>query len=157
MPAGHHPRVGRPIGGERHEFVDHVLTLMAFSYTHQQLARRHQSQVGVPQARRRRRLRRDRHRLARPVDAVQALIALAAGEQRPPSWKVGPAAILMHPRAHIELGRYGVGGARIVGPADDHGPAVLGGTGLQPVDGLAAGVDRIVGSCLTGDLLSIDR
>jgi hypothetical protein len=61
------------------------------------------------------------------------------------------------PRTDVELGRHSVGGSRIVGPADHHGPAVLGGTGLQPVDGLAAGVDRVIGSCLTGDLLTVDR
>ena len=63
----------------------------------------------------------------------------------------------MNPRAHIEPGRDGVDDSPIVGPADHHGPAVLGETGLQPVDGLAAGMDRIVGSCLTGDLLTVDR
>ena len=157
MPAGHHPRLSRPIHGKRHELIDHVLTLMAFSHTHQQLAGRHESQVGVPQARRRRRLRTDRHRIARSVDAVQALVALAAGKQRPARWEVGPAAILMDPRTDVELGRHSVGGPRIVGPADHHGPAVLGRTGLQPVDGLAAGVDRVVGGCLTGDLLTVDR
>jgi hypothetical protein len=36
MAAGHDPRVGRPISGERHQLVDHVFTLMAFPYTHQQ-------------------------------------------------------------------------------------------------------------------------
>jgi hypothetical protein len=79
------------------------------------------------------------------------------GEQRPACWKVGPAAILMDPRAHIEPGRDGVSGSGIFGPADHHGPAVLGGAGLQPVDGLAAAVDRVVGGCLTGDLLGVDR
>ena len=63
----------------------------------------------------------------------------------------------MDPRAHIEPGRHSVGGSHIFGPADHHGPAALGGTGLQPVDGLAAGMDRIVGGCLTGDLLGVDR
>ena len=63
----------------------------------------------------------------------------------------------MDPRTHIEPVRHGVGGARIVGPADHHSPAVLGGTGLQPVDGLAAGMDRVIGGCLTGDLLTVDR
>jgi hypothetical protein len=157
MAAGHHPRVGRRLGGDRHQLVGHAFTLMAFPYTHQERPGGHQAQVGVAQARRRRGRRRDRHRTARPVDAVQALVAPAAGEQRPARWKVGPAAILMDPRAHIEPGRDGVGGARIGGPADHHGPAVLGGTGLQPVDGLAAGMDRIVGGGLTGDLLTVDR
>jgi hypothetical protein len=63
----------------------------------------------------------------------------------------------MDPRTDVELGWYGVGGSRLFGPADHHGPAVLGGMGLQPVDGLAAGVDRVVGGRLTGDLLGVDR
>jgi hypothetical protein len=63
----------------------------------------------------------------------------------------------MDPRAHIESGRDGVGGSRIVGPADHHGPASFGGTGLQPIDGLGSGVDRVVGGCLTGDLLTVER
>jgi hypothetical protein len=130
---------------------------MALPHTHQQLAGRHESQVGVPQARRRRRLRRDRCGIALPIDAVQALVALAAGKQRPARWKIGPAAILMDPRTDVELGRHSVSGPRIVGPADHYGPAVLGRTGLQPVDGLAAGMDRVVGGCLTGDLLRVDR
>jgi hypothetical protein len=70
---------------------------MAFPHTHQQLARGHLSQVGVAQARRRGRLRGDRHRIALAIDAVQALVALITGEQRPAHGKVGPAAILMDP------------------------------------------------------------
>jgi hypothetical protein len=157
MAAGHHPRLGRPIHRKRHQLVDHVLTLMALPHTHQQLARGHKAQVGVAQVPQRRRLRRDRHQIMLPIDAVQALVALVTGEQRPARWKVSPATILMDPRAHIEPGGDGVGGARTFGPADHHGPAALGGTGLQPVDGLAAGVDRVVGGCLTGDLLTVDR
>jgi hypothetical protein len=80
MPAGKHPRVGRSIVGESHELVDHLLTLMAFPYTYQQRSGRHGSQVGIAQACRRRRLRRDRHRLALPIDAVQPLVALITGE-----------------------------------------------------------------------------
>jgi hypothetical protein len=97
MAAGHHPRLGRPIDGKGHELVDHVRTLMAFSYTHQQLARRQESQVGVAQAHWRRGRRSDRHRIALPIDAVHALVVLITGEQRPARWKVGPAAILMDP------------------------------------------------------------
>jgi hypothetical protein len=97
MAAGHHPRLGRPIGGKGHELVDQVRTLMAFPYTHQQLARGHQSQVGVAHAHRRRGHTSDRHRIALPIDAVQALVVLITGEQRPARWKIGPAAILVDP------------------------------------------------------------
>jgi hypothetical protein len=97
MPAGHHPRLGRPIGGKGHELVNHVLALMAFPHTHERLAGGHQSQVGVPQARRRRRLRSDRHRITLLTNAVQALVSLITGEQRPARWKISPAAILMDP------------------------------------------------------------
>jgi hypothetical protein len=97
MAAGHHPRLGRPIGGKDHELVDHVRTLMAFPHTHQQLAGGHQAQVGVAQARRRRGRRSDRHRIALAIDAVQALVVLITGEQPPVSWKIRPAAILVDP------------------------------------------------------------
>jgi hypothetical protein len=97
MAAGHHHRLSRPIGGKGHELIDHVRTLMVFPHAHQQLARGHQAQVGVPEARRRQGRRRDRHRIALAIDAVQALITLITGEQRPANWKVGPAAILMDP------------------------------------------------------------
>jgi hypothetical protein len=105
MAAGHHPRLGRPIGGKGHELVDHVFTLMAFPYTHQQLAGGHQAQVGVAQARRRRGRRRDWHRITLAIDAVQALVALITGEQRPARWKVGPAAILVDSAPKTERGR----------------------------------------------------
>jgi hypothetical protein len=157
MPAGKHPRVGRPIGGERHKLVDYLATLMTFPHTNQQLSSPHDSQVGIAQTGGSRRHGSDRDWIEVLIHPVQTLVPLAAGEQYRARRKVGSPAILMDPRAHIEPGQDGVSGSRIFGPADHHGLAVLGGTGLQPVDGLAAGMDRIVGGCLTGDLLTVDR
>jgi hypothetical protein len=62
----------------------------------------------------------------------------------------------MDPRAHIEPGRYGVASSPTIRPADHHSPAVFGGTRLQPVDGLAAHMDRVIGGRLTGNLLCVD-
>jgi hypothetical protein len=47
MPTSKHPRLGRPIGGKRHELVDHFATLMAFPHTNQQLSSPRNSQIAI--------------------------------------------------------------------------------------------------------------
>ena len=81
MPAAKHPWVGRPIGRERHQLVDHLAALMTFPHTHQQLSSPGDSQVGIAQTGGSRRHGSDRDRIEVLIHPVQTLVPLAAGEQ----------------------------------------------------------------------------
>jgi hypothetical protein len=87
MPAGKHPWVGRPIGGERHQLVDYLATLMTFPHTNQQLSSPHDSQVGIAQTGGSRRHGSDRDWPEVLIHPVQTLVPWLQANSTVPAGK----------------------------------------------------------------------
>ena len=160
---GDDARLGRSVGGQAHQLVDHLAVgLVPLAHAHEQAAVGRDAPVGVAVGARGRRSGRDRARGApggrrgspagprprrllagRPqVLPVQALVGLVAEDDAlvavlAAEGDVHAAAVLVHERPGADAGGRDVGDLAVRRPPDDHVAAVLQRAQLGPVQALA--------------------